>query len=553
MKKMQMSGTTIQNDSAKKALVIAISDYEDKELGHLEFCKNDGNEVSKLLKSIGYEIKNEHNLIGRVTKEQIEKAVNTFFTGERIRGKDLLLFYYSGHGIPEDNGDHYIASSEINCRRPWDRGYSFDDLAKMIDRSNSERKVVILDCCYSGSAGLGKGTEDEAVVSGMAAVNNKIKAGYGKCILAASRGSQRSFGREERDYSQFTYYLLEGLKGGDGKSVDENGNVTPEKLSNYVIDKLDNLPDNERPKQRPIRKIEASGDIILAEYPNLRQQAEESKIQKLQELYQKEVEKNAQLSKKLANIQTAKYGWLPDSRYEGGILYETPSEILRNRPLSIDLRPYCPPVYDQGRAGSGAANAIAAALEFDSIKWDKNNAFKPSTLFLYYNARAKRGTANSDSGMQIADGIKSLSEFGACPEALWPNDFTKVTVKPPQECYQTAQKYKAIQYQRIPQNLNQLRGCLATGSPFVFGFTVYPSFESIQVAQTGHVPMPAPSEKLIGGHAGVAVGYEDSQQWFIVRNSWGDKWGMKGYFTLPYTYLLDPDLASDFWTIRVIR
>ena len=63
----------------------------------------------------------------------------------------------------------------------------------------------------------------------------------------------------------------------------------------------------------------------------------------------------------------------------------------------------------------------------------------------------------------------------------------------------------------------------------------------------------ATRRSAIGGHAVVGVGYDDAKQWFIVRNSWGGQWGMKGYFTLPYAYLTDENLASDFWTIRVVQ
>jgi C1A family cysteine protease len=97
-----------------------------------------------------------------------------------------------------------------------------------------------------------------------------------------------------------------------------------------------------------------------------------------------------------------------------------------------------------------------------------------------------------------------------------------------------------------------MKGCLASGFPFVFGFTVYESFESPEVAKTGHAPLPGPTEQAIGGHAVMAVGYDDSQQTFIVRNSWGTGWGMQGYFTLPCAYLSQPSLSSDFWTIRLI-
>lgn len=101
--------------------------------------------------------------------------------------------------------------------------------------------------------------------------------------------------------------------------------------------------------------------------------------------------------------------------------------------------------------------------------------------------------------------------------------------------------------------LGQLKGCLADGYPFVFGFSVYASFESSKVARDGHAPLPKAGEEFLGGHAVLAVGYDEQRQWFICRNSWGPKWGMKGYFTLPYPYLVQPSLASDFWTIRSVE
>jgi len=88
---------------------------------------------------------------------------------------------------------------------------------------------------------------------------------------------------------------------------------------------------------------------------------------------------------------------------------------------------------------------------------------------------------------------------------------------------------------------------------FVFGFSVYQSFESPQMAQSGHLSLPQPSEQMLGGHAVLAVGYDDANQWFVVRNSWGDQWGMGGYFTMPYPYLTQPNLSRDFWTIRMVN
>jgi C1A family cysteine protease len=149
--------------------------------------------------------------------------------------------------------------------------------------------------------------------------------------------------------------------------------------------------------------------------------------------------------------------------------------------------------------------------------------------------------------------MKAIGAQGVCPEDMWPYDITKFTDQPPANCYQVGLQNKAIAYQRVVRDLEQMKGCLASGYPFVFGFTVYESFESQAVAKSGHAPMPERGEKVVGGHAVLAVGYDDSQQWFIVRNSWGTDWGMAGYFTLPYNYLLKRNLSSDFWTVRLVQ
>ena len=252
------------------------------------------------------------------------------------------------------------------------------------------------------------------------------------------------------------------------------------------------------------------------------------------------------------NYKISRYGWLPDLPDHRDHLYAAPVEMLARMPAKSNLSPYCPAVYDQGELGSCTANAIAAAIEFDRLK-QKLPDFTPSRLFIYYNERVIEHTVDSDSGAQIRDGIKSVGKQGDCPEPEWPYDIAKFKTKPASKCYADACKYKVVSYKRLMQILGQFKGCIASGYPFIFGFTVYESFEDAQVAQTGHASLPRPGERAIGGHAVMAVGYDEAKQWFIIRNSWGDKWGIKGYFTLPYAYLTDENLASDFWTIRVVQ
>jgi len=244
------------------------------------------------------------------------------------------------------------------------------------------------------------------------------------------------------------------------------------------------------------------------------------------------------------------YGWIRDLPDQRDLLYSAPTHILSALPSKVDNRSNCAPVGDQGLIGSCTGCSIAEALEFEQKKQGLAQTAL-SRLFIYYNERAMEGTVNSDSGAMIRDGIKSVAKQGACPESMWPYDTSKFAVKPSANCYQSALQHKALSYQSIAHtNLSQLKGCLASGYGFVFGITVYESFESDQVAQTGIVPMPAHHEQVLGGHALFACGYDDAHQWFIVQNSWGTSFGDQGFIYIPYLYLTSRSLASDFWTIR---
>jgi C1A family cysteine protease len=254
------------------------------------------------------------------------------------------------------------------------------------------------------------------------------------------------------------------------------------------------------------------------------------------------------------------YGWrpqLPDIRDR---LYT--ARLTSPAPAEYDLRPSMPPVYDQGQLGSCTGNAIAGAMEYERDRQGSSD-FIPSRLFIYYNERALEGTVSSDSGAVIRDGIKVVNSDGVCPETLWPYDVGMFAVKPPKRCYVAATVDKAVQYEAI-QTLGDLKDAIASNLAVVFGFTVYQSFESQSVAQTGVMPMPKRGEATVGGHAVLAVGYSDPKSQLIVRNSWGASWGDHGYFYMPYQYLTGSKvssdsspingahLASDFWAIQLV-
>jgi len=242
------------------------------------------------------------------------------------------------------------------------------------------------------------------------------------------------------------------------------------------------------------------------------------------------------------------YGWQPDLPDRRDIVYTAVHKVPRKLPKKADLRPLCPPVENQGELGSCTAHALTGALEVLEKK-DSLPVVQMSRLFVYYNERALEHTVSSDSGAMIRDGIKTLAKQGACAESLWPYSTAKFKAKPAAKCYTQALNHQITSYQRI-LSLDEMRSCLADGFPFVFGFTVYESFESQSVAKSGKLSMPGARERTVGGHAVLAVGYDDAQKRFTVRNSWGADWGVKGYFTMPYDYLASRDLADDLWTIR---
>lgn len=250
-------------------------------------------------------------------------------------------------------------------------------------------------------------------------------------------------------------------------------------------------------------------------------------------------------------------GWVPDLPDQRDLLFK-PQETFGLGPVpnSVDLRQECPDIYDQGQLGSCTANALGAAFDFDRHKQGKD-FMMPSRLFIYWNERDMEGTVDSDAGARIRDGVKVLRKLGTPPENMWPYDIAKFTAKPSDSCYVEAEKNQTLTYQRIlragKDATYDMRACLAWGYPFVTGISVYESFETDETASTGKIPMPGPDERVLGGHAVLVVGFDESTREFICRNSWGTDWGDAGYFYLPYNYLTNKGLSSDMWVIKTVE
>jgi uncharacterized protein YjbI with pentapeptide repeats len=277
-----MVNESLKKNGKRKALIIGISKYDhNNKFSNLDFCENNANEIYSILKAQAYNVPANTLLVGRVEWTRMRDEIIDFFEDSTLKPDDILFFYFSGHGHLDKNTGHtYLSTSEIDPASPKKRGIPFEDLATYINDSNSERIIAVLDCCYSnalevagkeGGEKSAKAEKDEEMADSAntnmrKAVEHLIRSGQGKCVLASSLEEQRSFKMKDQLYSTFTYFLIQGLRGANGESVDINGYVTLELLSSYVNKKIYELPTI---KQKPIRKIEVTGQIILAHYPNL--------------------------------------------------------------------------------------------------------------------------------------------------------------------------------------------------------------------------------------------------------------------------------------------
>jgi C1A family cysteine protease len=268
-------------------------------------------------------------------------------------------------------------------------------------------------------------------------------------------------------------------------------------------------------------------------------------------------------------------GWLPDypdfrdytEEHEDVNKILMPTGVIKaakSLPAAVDLRAWCSPIEDQGSLGSCTANAGVGVVEYYE-KRAFGRYINASRLFLYKVTR-NLSHWTGDTGAFLRSTMGALVLFGAPPEEYWPYKIADFDKEPTAFCYAFAQSYQAIKYYRHDPPgtakdvlLNRIKRYLAAGHPSMFGFTVYSSIG--QSGNTGKIPYPCKGEKIEGGHAIVAIGYDDKIKVknsgscgiettgaFLIRNSWGTGWGDAGYGWLPYEYALK-GLAEDFWSI----
>ena len=238
-----------------------------------------------------------------------------------------------------------------------------------------------------------------------------------------------------------------------------------------------------------------------------------------------------------------------------GDLYIPPPSPQHQLPERVDLRtrlsaPW--PVWWQGPWNTCTAQAIGGAVWYLALVGGE--AFEPSRLFTYYNEESmeekRRHGVVHDAPVFMYEGIASIKRFGVPSESLWSYDDAHFEKRPPPDVYAAARKHDPIHDRKVDLELEPMKACLAEGYPLTIGIRLYPGCDAVSTAATGQFPLPDKSGHPIGGHALLLVGYDDTHSSFIVRNSWGKKWGQQGYGALPFAFATDPHLSDATWTIR---
>lgn len=260
---------------------------------------------------------------------------------------------------------------------------------------------------------------------------------------------------------------------------------------------------------------------------------------------------------------TRVHGWLPDVPDARDLRYRAtlgeglevpfwqkaaPCLAARRFPPTADLLQYgtFPFVYDQGSLGSCTAQAVVAMDYFVLSKEGEKVAQRALSRLMLYGE--SRDWSAEDTGASLRNSMKALARVGLCLEEEWPYRVGRYTERPPATAYAHAAPRRGITYARL-SSLDDMLHCLSTGFPFVFGFGVYPSFYDVD-REDPVARLPRAGERLEGGHAVCAVGYDLRNKWLKVRNSWGADWGMAGHFFLPFEYVTNRNLADDFWALR---
>jgi hypothetical protein len=234
---------------AKIALLIGVSEYSEG-LGNLPGTQEDVLAMQRVLRNVQVAAFDSVEVLSSPDRIEMERAIETLFTENRSRD-DLILLYFSGHGVRDDNGALYFAtrSTEKNAqgRIRTSTAVPASAIQGYMSQSRSKRQVLILDCCFSGAFAndMKAKRADEAID-----VNLQL-GGEGRAVLTSSTATQVSF--EKEGAGIYTRYLVQGLETG-AADRDEDGQITVDKLHEYAREKVREAAPSMQPEIYAVRE-----------------------------------------------------------------------------------------------------------------------------------------------------------------------------------------------------------------------------------------------------------------------------------------------------------
>jgi C1A family cysteine protease len=257
----------------------------------------------------------------------------------------------------------------------------------------------------------------------------------------------------------------------------------------------------------------------------------------------------------VTDLKPRAFGWRPDLPDQRDYRFAITPGAQRTLPVAAAIPArIMPPIWDQGDLG--ACTAFMAGFMHETLRRKQGLPKQaPSPLFTYWATRFLEGglaQTKWDSGATIRDAVRSLAKFGQPTDETWPYDPALFARRPPAKAWAEGEKRQVLTYQRVT-SLDGIRAAIVDECPVGFGYMVYESHETQAVARTGRVPMPGLNEAVLGGHACSFVAYDDTKRLLKFRNQWTAQWGDKGYGYLPYEFVTNPELCTDWWIIRTVE
>ena len=205
--------------------------------------------------------------------------------------------------------------------------------------------------------------------------------------------------------------------------------------------------------------------------------------------------------------------------------------LIFTRPVvitnTVDLTPSFPRVFDQGHSNSCTANAIASVVNFHE-KQQNNKSHLISRLDLYYQSRTD---PKVDRGTTFERSMRVLENNGICDENMWRYDWKQSTSEPSKRCVSHRKVHSGIKPFKIPSNSYCILYAVRMNHPVIIGTMLTKSFDNSDIT------VPTMKEPIVSKHAMVVVGVTADNEYFVIRNSWGDKWKYKGYITVPHEFV----------------